>query len=152
MYLELSTYVLSSSASVNYERKVIKGQNIFVRIGFGYYFTYGIGKGDEYYSIPISLNYLFALPDHNFIDIGLGPNIIETSFESPNAPSTATFLFVNVGFRRHFSGNFFGRVHISPYILNLTSDTYAYNNGPFTVVEKFGFPKTWVGFSIGKQF
>lgn len=151
VYAEYSTHIIANSLSINYERKIF--DDLFLRIGFGYYKEIEIfGISEEYYSVPISINYLFKLSAKNFIDVGIGPNIIESSFDSPGAPEKVTFLFTNVGFRRNFGNNFFWRAHLTPYVINLTKDTYSYGDTTFFVVEEFDFPKTWVGFSIGKQF
>ncbi len=139
--------------SVNYERQLTKEQKLFVRMGIGFYSNLGIlGDSEMSYTIPISLHYLVNLKNKNYLDLGVGSTLIESRFESLNAPNTILYLFTNIGFRRNFGNHFFWRIHGSPYVINMTKDTYTSGGDTLYVVEEFDFPKAWFGFSFGKRF
>jgi len=139
--------------SVNYERQLTEEQKLFVRAGIG--FNSNLGILDDYetsFTIPVSLHYLVNLKNKNYLDIGVGSTLIESNFESLHAPNTILYLFTNIGFRRNFGDSFFWRIHGSPYVINITKDTYRTGENNFSLVEEFDFPKAWFGFSFGRRF
>jgi len=139
--------------SVNYERQLTKGPKLFVRAGIGFNSNLGIlGDTEISYTIPISLHYLVSLKNNNYLDLSVGPTLIESSFDSFDAPNTILYLFTNIGFRRDFGGSFFWRIHGTPYVINITKDTYRSGDDTLYLVEEFDFPKAWFGFSFGKRF
>lgn len=153
MYLEFTSQIVASSFSFNYERQLFNEPNLLIRSGIGFYGTISIlGSSDSYFTFPITLNYLIRLSNDNYIDIGVGPNWIGPAFDSPNASKNILYLFTNVGFRQNLEKNFFWRAHLTPYAINLTKNTYTSGNEVIYIVEKFDFPKIWIGFSIGKRF
>ncbi len=139
--------------SVNYERQLTRDQKLFVRAGIGFHSNLGIlGDTEVRYTIPTSVNYLLSLNNNNYLDIGVGATLIESGFESLKAPNTILYLFTSIGFRRNFGGSFFWRIHGSPYVINMTKDTYTSGGDTLYVVEEFDFPKAWFGFSFGRRF
>ena len=94
VYLELTTqYILTTSGTINYERQLFSNTPIMIRAGFGYYASSGFGNTETYYTVPLTINYLIRLSDMNYIDFGIGPNLIGNVFDSTDAPKNILYLF-----------------------------------------------------------
>lgn len=153
IYVEFTTtIIIGGSMSINYERQLFENPKLLIRGGLGFYGGCGFGGCESIFTIPTSINYLVTISDDKFIDIGTGPHLIKSGFDSPDAPKNIIFLSTNLGYRQYFGNNFFWRAHISPYNIYLTKNKYRSGNGLYYSEEIFDIPRTWIGFSIGKRF
>jgi hypothetical protein len=133
-YLELGGNGLF--ISLNYERKILPGTNIYSHAGLG---IYGINK--THITVPFGLNYLFGLQPDHFIDFGVGLTYTTADVKlyaivDKKDPSSEThaFNFVpSLGYRWHDKKKWMYRFSFTP-VFN------QYDGLPFA------------GFSLGKLF
>ena len=124
-------------ASVNYERQLGNKPGLGLRLGVGYF------SGDEQFrlSIPIGVNYLFAIGKNNsFLDAGVGGTWSGAAGLNTKEPAGArdyserVWSFIpSVGYRRHTKSNLMWRTSFTP------------------VINKYRV-MPWLGVSIGKRF
>ncbi len=140
--------------SVNYERQLTNKPILMARVGVGFWSDLGImGSSDSGYTIPVSLNYLLDLKKNNYLEIGIGLTLVDANFMSNNAPSNILYLFTSIGFRRNFGNNLFWSLHFSPFVNNITSNTYKSGDESIYIIDEFDFDTNiWFGISIGKRF
>lgn len=108
-------------ASLNYERQLTSKPGVGVRTGVGYF------SGNQAFSvsIPIGINYLFALKNNrSFLDAGLGGTwSAAAGLKKDVATGERDYskhiwsVVPSVGYRRHTKGNFMWRTSFTP-ILN----------------------------------
>jgi hypothetical protein len=140
--------------SINYERQITSKPIIFARVGVGLWSNLGIlGSSNSGYTIPTSVNYLLDLSNNNFFDFGIGSTFVRSNFVSNNAPKFVAYLFTSIGYRRHFGNNLFFGFHITPYVNNLTDNSYKLGNETIFINQEFDFNTTqWFGIRFGKRF
>ncbi|RNC84090.1 MAG: hypothetical protein ED556_11550 [Winogradskyella sp.] len=143
--------------SINYERQLTKTPKLYARLGIGFWTDLGIlGSSDTGYTVPISFHYLLNLKKDDGLDFGIGATIVESKFPSNLANSNIVYIFTSIGYRRNFWNNFFCRVHVTPYVTNVTEDyfTISSEDGVIMSVTEFdGFDTNqWFGASLGVRF
>ena len=141
------------TGSINYERQLTQEHKLFVRAGIGFHSNLGILEDTEsYFTIPLSFHYLVDIKNNNYLDLGIGTTLVQSNLKGVNAPNTILYLFTNIGFRRNFGNKLFWRIHVSPYVTNITRDYDEIASMSFVSREEVSFPKVWLGLSFGKRF
>ncbi len=140
--------------SINYERQITNKPIILARVGVGLWSNLGIlGSSNSGYTIPMSFNYLLDLNKNNFLDFGIGPTLVRSNFVSNNGSKHVTYLFTSIGFRRYFGNNLVFGFHITPYVNNLTDNSFKLGDETIYINQEFDFnTKQWFGVRFGKRF
>ncbi len=132
IYVEAGGYGLFGS--INYERRLSKEPGFGIHAGVGFY-----TENAFYLTIPVGINYLFKLNNHNsFIDGGLGVTWANSNRNSVNntlfsSRDSFTSFIPSVGYRKQTAKNLMFRFGLTP------------------VINNYGFVP-WAGIAVGKSF